>query len=301
MWASEKLLQRKENVIQEQYAKVDEHIKTLKEGKLDPQPGCTAEETLENVVQKELSRIRDDAAKACFRELSPFNAPLNMALCGSKGSNINIAQMIACVGQQVLSGSRIPNGFEDRSLPHFDRGSKNPKARGFVKNSFFSGLTPTEFFFHTMGGREGLVDTAVKTASTGYMQRRLVKALEGLCANYDGTVRNTDDSVIQFTYGEDQLDPQEMEGDSRPVDFNRIWTDTVCRFGNDHEPSLNCDRINHEIEKSVQAAKVDKRFASTDPGFDTGFQHFLSEEITKFGNERAVEVHRHWERFGQRF
>ena len=116
--------------------------------------------------------------------------------------------MIACVGQQVISGSRIPNGFEDRSLPHFERKSKDPKSRGFVKNSFFSGLTPTEFFFHTMGGREGLVDTAVKTASTGYMQRRLVKALEGLCANYDGTVRNTDDSVIQFTYGGDQLDPQ---------------------------------------------------------------------------------------------
>jgi len=98
-----------------------------------------------------------------------------MALCGSKGSNINIAQMVACVGQQVLSGSRIPNGFEARSLPHFERDSKDPKSRGFVQNSFFSGLTPTEFFFHTMGGREGLVDTAVKTASTGYMQRRLVK------------------------------------------------------------------------------------------------------------------------------
>lgn len=68
---------------------------------MEPQPGCSPEETLENVVQKELSKIRDDAAKACFRELSPYNAPLNMALCGSKGSNINIAQMIACVGQQV--------------------------------------------------------------------------------------------------------------------------------------------------------------------------------------------------------
>ena len=91
--------------------------------------------------------------------------------------------MIACVGQQVLSGSRIPNGFEDRSLPHFPRKSKDPKARGFVKNSFFSGLTPTEFFFHTMGGREGLVDTAVKTAATGYMQRRLVK--EGLNLDFN--------------------------------------------------------------------------------------------------------------------
>jgi DNA-directed RNA polymerase III subunit RPC1 len=98
-----------------------------------------------------------------------------MALCGSKGSNINISQMIACVGQQAITGRRIPDGFENRSLPHFKRHSREPAAKGFVKNSFFSGLTPSEFFFHTMGGREGLVDTAVKTAETGYMQRRLVK------------------------------------------------------------------------------------------------------------------------------
>ena len=83
--------------------------------------------------------------------------------------------MIACVGQQAISGSRVPNGFEDRALPHFPRHAKDPAARGFVGNSFYSGLTPTEFFLHTMGGREGLVDTAVKTAETGYMQRRLVK------------------------------------------------------------------------------------------------------------------------------
>lgn len=101
MWASDALLERKANVIKEQYAKVDEHIARLKRGEMDPQPGCSPEETLENVVQKELSKIRDDAANACFKELSPYNAPLNMALCGSKGSNINIAQMIACVGQQV--------------------------------------------------------------------------------------------------------------------------------------------------------------------------------------------------------
>ncbi len=100
-----------------------------------------------------------------------------MALAGSKGSFINISQMIACVGQQAISGKRVPDGFEDRALPHFKRHSKTPAAKGFVKNSFYTGLTPTEFFFHTMGGREGLVDTAVKTAETGYMQRRWRKIL----------------------------------------------------------------------------------------------------------------------------
>ncbi len=146
-----------------------------------------------------------------------------MALSGSKGSNINISQMIASVGQQVLSGHRVPNGFEDRSLPHFERHSKIPAAKGFVSNSFYSGLNPTEFIFHTMGGREGLVDTAVKTAETGYMQRRLVKSLEDLCCQYDKTVRNSSGEIIQFIYGGDGLDPTYMEGKDRPVDFHRSW------------------------------------------------------------------------------
>jgi len=88
--------------------------------------------------------------------------------------------MTACVGQQNVGGKRIPEGFVSRTLPIFRTGAKEPAAKGFVANSFRSGLTATEFFFHTMGGREGLVDTAVKTAETGYMQRRMVKALEDL-------------------------------------------------------------------------------------------------------------------------
>ncbi len=118
-------------------------------------------------MDTELSGIRDQAGEVCKKELHPSNSPLVMSKSGSKGSYINISQMIACVGQQALNGKRVPNGFEDRSLPHFKRHSKIPAAKGFVSNSFYSGLTPTEFFFHTMGGREGLVDTAVKTAETG--------------------------------------------------------------------------------------------------------------------------------------
>jgi DNA-directed RNA polymerase III subunit RPC1 len=106
-----------------------------------------------------------------------------------------------------LRGSRIPSGFIKRSLPHFNIDAKDPEARGFVKNSFYSGLSPTEFFFHTMGGREGLVDTAVKTAETGYMQRRLMKALEDLAVQYDSTVRDSSKCIVQFVYGGDGLDP----------------------------------------------------------------------------------------------
>ncbi|CAM9724586.1 unnamed protein product, partial [Hapterophycus canaliculatus] len=101
-----------------------------------------------------------------------------------------------------------------RTLPHFEANSLFPAAKGFVANSFFSGLTATEFFFHTMGGREasnGLVDTAVKTAETGYMARRLMKALEDLSMQYDRTVRNSEQTIIQFVYGDDGLNPSCME------------------------------------------------------------------------------------------
>jgi DNA-directed RNA polymerase III subunit RPC1 len=116
---------------------------------------------------KELDAVRNLVAAEAKKALHYDNKVLVMALCKSKGSNENISQMIGCVGQQKLAGARIPNGFIGRTLPHFEIDSKDPAAKGFVENSFFSGLTPTEFFMHTMTGREGLVDTAVKTAECG--------------------------------------------------------------------------------------------------------------------------------------
>jgi len=118
----------------------------------------------------------------------------------------------ACVGQQAINGRRVPNGFENRALPHVLARLKTPDAKGFVENSFYSGLVSKEFYFHAMGGREGLTDTAVKTAETGYMQRRLIKSLEDLCIHYDMTVRNSMRDIIQIPYGGDGLDPTYMEG-----------------------------------------------------------------------------------------
>jgi DNA-directed RNA polymerase III subunit RPC1 len=150
------------------------------------------------------------------------NAPRIMAECGSKGSPLNISQMIACVGQQAVGGLRIQNGFVNRTLPHFAEHCLDADSKGFVANSFYSGLTATEFFFHTMGGREGLVDTAVKTAETGYMARRLMKALEDLSLQYDNTVRNSEKTIVQFTYGDDSLNPEAMENNEKPVQFERM-------------------------------------------------------------------------------
>lgn len=118
---SERLLEEKQNLLHKGYSKCDEFILESQKGTLQCQPGCTIEETLEAVMLKELSGIREQAAKACFRELHRTNSALIMSLSGSKGSNINISQMIACVGQQAINGKRVPNGFENRALPHFEK------------------------------------------------------------------------------------------------------------------------------------------------------------------------------------
>lgn len=138
--------------------------------------------------------------------------------------------MVACVGQQIIAGHRVPDGFQDRSLPHFPKKSKEPPSKGFVRNSFYSGLVATEFLFHAISGREGLVDTAVKTAETGYMQRRLMKALEDLTTQYDLSIRNSTGGVVQFRYGDDGLDPACLEGDAQPIDLGRAWMHISVRY-----------------------------------------------------------------------
>lgn len=178
---------------------------------LEPLPGMNIRETFENRVSAALNKARDDAGTATEKSLKDFNNAVQMSRSGSKGSNINISQMTALVGQQSVEGKRIPFGFKYRTLPHFTKDDYSPESRGFVENSYLRGLTPQEFFFHAMAGREGLIDTAVKTAETGYIQRRLVKALEDVMAKYDGTVRNSLGDIVQFIYGEDGLDGVHIE------------------------------------------------------------------------------------------
>ena len=205
------LTRLKDELIEKAYAECDELIQKLKDGKLVRAAGCDEEQTLENQLSGLLSSVRENAGKYCISELGKHNAPLVMASSGSKGSYLNVSQMVAAVGQQIIGGKRVDNGFQDRTLPHFPKHAKNPPCKGFVRNSFFSGLSPSEFLFHAMSGREGLVDTAVKTAETGYMSRRLVKSLEDLSSEYDTTVRNSMKTVVQFKFGDDMLDPVNME------------------------------------------------------------------------------------------
>ncbi|OAJ40276.1 hypothetical protein BDEG_24031 [Batrachochytrium dendrobatidis JEL423] len=190
---------------------VNKIIQKAQTDTLEVLPGMTIRQSFESLVNQELNRARDNAGKSAEKSLKEYNNVKQMVVSGSKGSFINISQMTACVGQQNVEGKRIPFGFKDRTLPHFTRDDHSPESRGFVENSYLRGLTPQEFFFHAMGGREGLIDTAVKTAETGYIQRRLVKALEDVMAKYDGTVRNALGDIVQFTYGEDGMEGAKVE------------------------------------------------------------------------------------------
>ncbi|KAL6705981.1 DNA-directed RNA polymerase II core subunit rpo21 [Coniothyrium glycines] len=184
---------------------------------LQPAPGLTIRATFENKAQKYLNQGREAGGSAAQNSLKDFNNVVQTVTSGSKGSTVNISQMVALVGQQAVEGSRIPYGFKYRTLPHFTKDDYSPESRGFVENSYLRGLTPSEFFFHAMAGREGLIDTAVKTAETGYIQRRLVKALEDVMVKYDGTVRNSLGDIIEFIYGEDGLDGAHIEQQSLDI------------------------------------------------------------------------------------
>merc|ERR1719487_1106823 len=163
-------------------------------------------QSFEAKVNQKLNGAREDAGRLAADALDERNNIVSMVNAGSKGSPINIAQIIACVGQQNVEGKRIGCGFRDRTLPHFTKDDYGPEARGFVENSYLAGLTPQETFFHAMGGREGVIDTACKTSETGYIQRRLVKCMESVRVHYDMTSRNANNEIIQFLYGEDGMD-----------------------------------------------------------------------------------------------
>ncbi len=205
---------------------VDNLVSAYREGILEQLPGRTLEETLEVEAMKVLGKARDTAGQIAGKHLGLENTAVIMAKSGARGSMLNLSQMACSIGQQAVRGERISRGYWDRTLPHFRKNDLGAEAKGFVESSYKSGLTPTEYFFHSMGGREGLVDTAVRTSRSGYMQRRLINALEDLKVKPDGSVRNTVDTVIQFQYGEDGIDPsRSIQGEA--VDIEDILQEVL--------------------------------------------------------------------------
>jgi len=210
-----------DGIIDTAYSNVNSLYKKYGANDLPLIKGLKPEQALEQYIMSELSRARDHAGRVVEKTLPDTNAGIVMAKTGARGSSLNLGQMTATVGQQSVRGKRITRGYYRRALPHFKQSERNPDAYGFVKSNYREGLDPIEFFFHAMGGREGLVDTAVRTQQSGYMQRRLVNAMEHIRVEYDSTVRDPQGNIIQFFYGEDGVDPSKSDH-GRAVNVDRL-------------------------------------------------------------------------------
>ena len=202
----EKDMKKIKDDIKSSYDVVADLNRQYEKGTLKLTRGMRPEEALEAYIVNELGKARDKAGSTADQSLDETNAGRIMATTGARGSSLNIGQMAGALGQQSRRGNRLHDGYHNRALTHFKEHDANPDAHGFVKSNYREGLSTLEFFFHAMGGREGLVDTAVRTQQSGYMQRRLINALEHIRLEYDGTVRDPHGHIVQFLYGEDGID-----------------------------------------------------------------------------------------------
>ena len=167
-------------------------------------------------------KIEEAIRKSIMQKMDMSNRIKYIISSGSKGLDINIQQMMCLVGPQSIDGKPdIPKGFTDRTLPHYPRYESSGEARGFITSNFLNGLNPQEFFFHAMAGREGVIDTAVKTANSGYLQRKLVKCMEDLKVAHDFSVRASNNDIVQFCYGYDGFNSVDLEIQKK-FDFIKI-------------------------------------------------------------------------------
>ncbi|MFX1338501.1 MAG: DNA-directed RNA polymerase subunit A' [Promethearchaeota archaeon] len=203
-----------QQILEEANNEADRLIKAFDENDteiLKRAPGRSMRETLELRIRQVLAEARKKAEETAAHYIGDEAHSVIMTKSGARGNILNLGQMSAVVGQQAIRGERINRGYSQRTLPHFKINDLTPRSRGFVTSSYRNGLRPEEFFFHAMGGREGLVDTAVRTSTSGYMQRRLVNALQDMVIENDGTVRNSDKNIIQFSFGDDGIDPMHTD------------------------------------------------------------------------------------------
>ncbi|MDP3918875.1 MAG: DNA-directed RNA polymerase subunit A' [Nanoarchaeota archaeon] len=198
---------------------VDLILDDYNKGKIKNFSGKTVDETLELMIMQKLNETRNQIGKMISKAAPENNNAIIMSRAG-KGNILNLAQTSILVGQQALRGKRIEKGYKNRTLSLFKEGDKSPMARGFVRHSFKQGLNPVEFFLHAMTGRDSLMDTALRTPKSGYLYRRLANALQDLKVEYDETVRGANNCIIQFRYGDDNIDVSKSEGGT--IDVRKI-------------------------------------------------------------------------------
>ena len=230
----QKVVEQSEEIIKKAEEKTDVIINSYNEGTLEIIQGKTMEESREIKILKVLNEIRTKIGEIVKREFPAENPVTYMMKSGGKGNVLNITQMACCVGQQDLEGKRIDIGYNDRTLSFFKEGDLSPKTKGFIRNPFIRGLRPDEFFFQSMTGRSSLMDTALRTPKSGYLYRRLANALQDLRKEYDGTIRDSNNNIIQFKYGDDGLDVSQLHTSGELEPGEAIGIITSQSFG---EPS----------------------------------------------------------------
>ena len=260
---------------------VQDVIEQLHLGVFENDTGKKNEEEFEMQVNNILNKATAEAGKIGRENLNKDNRFVIMVKSGSKGNDLNIAQMISCLGQQNVNGKRIPYGFEDRTLPHFSKYNDSPEARGFVKNSYIQGLTPEELFFHAMGGRTGLIDTAVKTSQTGYIQRRLIKGLEDIKVEYDMTVRNSKNKIVQFKYGDDNMETTKIENSKLHL-LNKNTEEIYLHY---FIPVIKDNDLIFNKEASKRLKKEKKLYEAK--------ANFYSEKMMYYKNEIIKEMYKY--------
>lgn len=253
-----------EKTIHNMKVKVYDILSQVHTGNFENKSIVSNNDYFEDQVNKILNQASSDAGAEGLANINDItNRMINMIRSGSKGNPINVAQMIACLGQVNVEGKRIAYGFENRTLPHYAKFDDGPESRGFVQSSFIKGLNPQEFFFHSMGGREGLIDTAVRTSETGYLQRKLVKAMEDCKISYDHTVRNASGTIVQFLYGEDGMDPIKLEDQQIPyidMDYTKLRDTYLLTEKDDIEYILDANAHKEFTSASTFKEDIQKYF-----------------------------------------
>jgi len=223
-----------DEIIKKAEKKTDEIIQSYDDGTLEIIPGKTKEESREIKILKVLNEVRTKVGDIVKKNFPDTNPVSHMIKSGGGGNILNITQMACCVGQQQLGGRRIDFGYDKRTLSFFNKGDLSPMSRGFITSSFIKGLRPDEFFFGAVTGRDSLMDTALRTPKSGYLYRRLSNALQDLRAEYDGTIRDSNNNIIQYLYGDDGLDVSKLHKGGKLESGEAIGIVTAQSFG---EPS----------------------------------------------------------------
>lgn len=230
----DEVVQAGEDIIKKSEEKTEEIIKSYDEESLEVIPGKTKEESRELKILKVLNEVRTKIGDMVKKEFPETNPVSHMIKSGGGGNILNITQMACCVGQQQLGGKRIDFGYTERTLSFFEKKDLSPRSRGFIHSSFIKGLRPDEFFFGAITGRDSLMDTALRTPKSGYLYRRLSNALQDLRVEYDRTVRDSNNNIIQFEYGDDSMEVSNLHKKEKIEPGEAIGIVTAQSFG---EPS----------------------------------------------------------------